>query len=358
MPDIIMRLLPSRYALRCLLIGGMLIASSAEGQSDDASSGLPASALDDAVARAASLPRLHSLLVAHHGDNVIEYSADGESLSEPTNIKSLAKTVISAMVGIAIQRGVIEGVDQPIVELLGQRVPDDASPRIDDVTVGHLLSMQAGLEPTSGPNYAAWVASDNWLNYILTRPFVADPGGRMLYSTGSTHLLSAALTFSTGRDTHALARDWLGEPLNIAIPPWTQDPQGLYMGGNEMALSPLAILRFGEMYRQGGTVDGQRILSREWIEASWTPYTRSVFNFDEYGYGWFITELAGEDVYYGWGYAGQMLYIVPSLGLSVVMTSNPSPPSPGQSYLEELEAIVAEVLIPAAQKADATDSRH
>jgi CubicO group peptidase (beta-lactamase class C family) len=350
------RLFPYSKTLLCLLAGGMLTASPVWGQSGDKVSSLPSAALDDAVSRAASLPRLHSLLVAHHGENVIEYTAEGESLSEPTNIKSLAKSVMSAMVGIAIQRDVIESVDQPIVELLGQRVPGDASPGTDNITVGHLLSMQAGLERTSGPNYSAWVASDNWVNYVLTRPFVADPGGQMLYSTGNTHLLSAALTVSTGRDTHALAQDWLGEPLNIAIPPWTQDPQGIYMGGNEMALSPLAILRFGEMYRQGGTIDGKRILDRDWIEASWTPRTRSVFNFDQYGYGWFITELAGEDAYYGWGYAGQMLYVIPDLGLSVVMTSNPNPPSPGQSYLKALEAIVAEVLIPAAQETRSAES--
>ncbi|SFH47420.1 serine hydrolase domain-containing protein [Modicisalibacter xianhensis] len=354
MPVITRRLLSRHWGLCCLLAGGVLIAPVAWGQ--DATPGLPRSAIDDATLRAAALPRLHSLVVAHQGEKVIEYTAKGESLSEPANIKSLAKTLMSAMVGIAIQRGVIEGVDQPIVDLLDTRIPDEASPRIDNITVGNLLSMQAGLERTSGPNYGAWVASDNWIDYVLTRPFVAEPGGRMLYSTGNTHLLSAALTLTTGRDTHALAQDWLGEPLDIAIPPWTQDPQGIYMGGNEMALSPLAILRFGEMYRQGGTLDDERILSREWIEASWTPRTRSVFNHDQYGYGWFITELAGEDVYYGWGYAGQMLYIIPEVGLSVVMTSNPTPPSPGQSYLEKLEAIVAEVLIPAAQDARFTKS--
>ena len=73
----------------------------------------------------------------------------------------------------------------------------------------------------------------------------------MLYSTGSYHLLSAALTQASGRSTLALARDWLGEPLGIEIPPWTRDPQGFYLGGNNMMLSPRALLRFGEMYRAG-----------------------------------------------------------------------------------------------------------
>ncbi|MEZ5666921.1 MAG: hypothetical protein R3F55_05725 [Alphaproteobacteria bacterium] len=80
----------------------------------------------------------------------------------------------------------------------------------------------------------------------------------MLYSTGSYHLLSAVLTRVTGTSLLALARDWLGGPLDVAIPPWTRDPQGLYMGGNNMALSAVALFRFGEMARAGGLWRGAR----------------------------------------------------------------------------------------------------
>ena len=67
---------------------------------------------------------------------------------------------------------------------------------------------------------------------------------------GSSHLLSAVLTRASGRSTHALAREWLGEPLGIEIPPWPRDPQGIFFGGNDMLMSPRALLRFGELYRQ------------------------------------------------------------------------------------------------------------
>lgn len=345
--------LPGRLYARAGLLGLMFLAPLAWCQDDAAPTISSAEPIDTAIERARALPSLHALLVAHHGEPIVEYAAEGEELAQPTNIKSLAKTVISALVGIAIERGVIDGVDQAVTELLADRVPDAADPRVNQITIGNLLSMQAGLERTSGPNYGRWVASDNWVAYALTRPFVDEPGGRMLYSTGNTHLLSAALSDSSGRDTHELAQDWLGEPLNITIPPWTRDPQGIYLGGNEMALSPRALLEFGELYRQRGVIDGERVLPADWIEASWTPRARSVFNYDQYGYGWFITELAGHDVYYGWGYAGQMLYVIPDLALTVVMTSDPTPPSPGRSYLRQLEALVAEVLIPAAESASA-----
>ncbi len=298
--------------------------------------------------RFAALERSRALLVLVDGEPVVEQVVAGPGLARPVNIKSLSKVVISALVGAAIDREVLQGVEQPVTALLGERVPPEADPRVAAITVGHLLSMQSGLERTSGGNYGAWVSSDDWVAYVLERPFVAEPGGRMGYSTGNSHLLSAALVEQTGESTLALARAWLGDPLNVAIPDWLQDPQGVHFGGNEMRLSPRALARFGEMMRRGGQVDGTRVVPPDWVEATWTPRTRSHFNDDRYGYGWFITELAGYDAYYGWGFGGQMLYVVPELALTVAMTSDPTPPSSGTRYLRRLEAIVAEALIPAA----------
>ncbi len=133
------------------------------------------------------------------------------------------------------------------------------------MTVGNLLSMQAGLERTSGGNYGAWISSRNWVRDALRRPFVADPGGPMLYSTGSTHLLSAILTKASGQSTLQLAREWLG-PAGVRVTDWERDPQGIYLGGNQMAMTPRSLLAFGDLYRRGGTAeDGTRILSADWI---------------------------------------------------------------------------------------------
>ncbi|KAA0018295.1 serine hydrolase [Salinicola corii] len=299
---------------------------------------------ESVVERAGALPRSHTLLVAVDGETVIDEGFRGHRTDGTANIKSLSKTLIAALVGAAIDRGVFESVDQPVVELLGDRVPADIDPRVNGITIGNLLSMQAGLERTSGGNYGAWVASSNWVADALERPFVAEPGERMLYSTGNSHLLSVALTEATGRSTLALTRDWLGDPLGIAIPPWTRDPQGIYFGGNEMGLTPQALLRFGEMVRQRGRYGGQVVLSTAWVERSWQPRTRSFFNGDDYGYGWFITRIADQPVYYGWGYGGQLLYVVPSRAMTVVVTSDPTPPSNGSGYLNKVEALVSELI--------------
>jgi CubicO group peptidase (beta-lactamase class C family) len=154
--------------------------------------------------------QLKTVIVARDGHILAERGYRGHSVSAATNIKSASKSIISTLVGIAIDKGVLEGVDQTIAPLLESDLPPDPDPRLAEITIGNLLSMQAGLERTSGANYGRWIANSNWVRAALAQPFVDEPGGTMLYSTGSTHLLSAILTRVTGRSTLELARDWLG----------------------------------------------------------------------------------------------------------------------------------------------------
>jgi CubicO group peptidase (beta-lactamase class C family) len=293
---------------------------------------------------ASELDRLHSVIIAVEGKTVFSRVFRGPGLDEPANIKSLSKTVLSVVVGIAIDRGVFVSVDQSITDLL--KVPKNASDRVAEVTIGHLLSMQAGLQRTSGRYYGGWVNSDNWVDYALSRPFVAEPGGDMLYSTGSYHLLSAALTRSTGRSTLDITRDWLGDPLDIRIHPWLRDPQGIYFGGNDMRLSPMALLKIGELYRNEGVHAGEQVLSKEWIDRSWVARGTSRYTDDGYGYGWFVTDLGGHRAYYGRGYGGQMLYVLPDLAMTVVMTSDPQPPA-SPSFMQKQNALLEAFVIPA-----------
>ncbi|GHE19777.1 6-aminohexanoate hydrolase [Halomonas urumqiensis] len=321
-------------ALACYVFAGPALAQPTLTQAD----------FDRLESRAETIERLHAVVVSQGGEIRFERAYRGPGLASPANIKSLSKTVLAALVGTAIERGIIDSTEQPLSELLQSEIPGDADPRIHDITVGHLLSLQAGLERTSGTNYGDWVASANWVRDALSRPFVDEPGGRMLYSTGSSHLLSAALTRASGDTTLALARRLLGEPLGITIPAWPRDPQGIYFGGNDMQLSPRALIRIGELYRQGGSLNGQRILPEGWVEASWTARGTSPWTGDGYGYGWFVTTLAGERAYYGRGFGGQALYVIPARELVIVITSDPSPPSPGGQFQGELNGLV-EILL-------------
>ena len=323
-----------------------------------ASSGLDPRAMARTVAAASRLPRLRSMIVVRDGVTVAEHRFNGgPSLDRPVNIKSAPKSALSALVGIAIARDVLAGVDQPVVSVLGSDAPASPDPRLARVTVGHLLSMRAGLERTSGENYGRWVSSPNWVRYALSRPFVDEPGGAMLYSTGSTHLLSAMLTRASGRSTHALAREWLGGPLGIEVPVWPRDPQGVYFGGNDMLMSPRALARFGELYRTGGTVGGRRVVPAAWIVESWKPRTVSPWSGGEYGYGWFVGDARGHPVRFAWGYGGQMLYILPDLRLTVVMTSDATG-ARDREHIDALNGLLAEEIVPAAEKGAAAPIRR
>lgn len=326
---------------RSLLLGGSALLALPRR------SGAQPGGLDAVAERARSLDRLRTLIVARQGQILLERAFRGPSPDQPVNVKSASKSVISALVGIAIDRGVLTGVDQPIAPILRDRLPRDPDPRLGEITIEDLLSMRAGLERTSGANYGRWVSSRDWVRFALSRPFVDEPGGRMLYSTGSSHLLSAILTKASGKTTLQLARDWLGRPLDITIPAWTRDPQGIYFGGNEMALSPRALLRFGEMYRRGGRVDGVQVLSESWIRASWRPLTSSPFTGHAYGYGWFVAQAGSHAVYYAWGYGGQLLYVLPDLALTVVITSDADHPSGRDGYVRVLHRLLEEEIVPA-----------
>lgn len=315
------------------------------------SAGSDGASVDQAVARVRGQDQLHGLIIARGGETLFAEALRGPALNHAVNVKSVAKTLVAALTGIALDQGILDGVDQPVLPLLRQHAPDDPDPRLSQLTVGHLLTMQAGLERTSGPNYGRWVSSDDWVRFALSRPFVDRPGGRMLYSTGSYHLLSAALTQAAGRSLLELAREWLGEPLDIEIPPWPRDPQGYYLGGNNMLLAPSVLLRFAEMYRRRGEWRGARVMSAEWVERSWQPRTWSPFSGDHYGYGWFLDTVRGYPVRYARGYGGQLVYIVPDLEMSVVITSDPTRPARSGGYFSVLKRFLADDLIPIIEAA-------
>ncbi|WP_429814042.1 serine hydrolase domain-containing protein [Ensifer sp. B1-9] len=305
----------------------------------------PVSALLKELASRTELEPLKTVIVARDGEILAERGYRGNRVTDATNIKSASKSIISALVGIAIDKGMLEGPDQKIAPILKADLPASPDPRVNDITIGNLLSMQAGLGRLSGPNYGRWVASRNWVRTALAQPFDDDPGGQMLYSTASTHLLSAILTKVSGKSTLTLAHDWLGPLEGFRIGAWDRDPQGIYLGGNQMAMSARSLLAFGELYRNGGrTASGAQLVPPAWIEASWQHRTNSRFSGDSYGYGWFERRIAGEDVHFAWGYGGQMLYIVPSLDLTVVMTSAESGPSARNGYRDALHLVLGEII--------------
>lgn len=276
--------------------------------------------LDLSAAR--NLPRLRSLIVSWRGSVAGEYYAPRVRAESPANIKSASKSIVSALVGVAIERGLIRSTREPIVNYFPE-LRQDADRRKQSITIEDLLTMRAGLESTSGRNYGRWVQSPNWVRFALTRKVVGEIGEDMEYSTGSSHVLSAILTKATRTSTWQFAQDVLAKPLGFSLTRWPQDPQGIYFGGNDMLLTPRQMLLVGELYLRRGNAGGRQLIPAAWVDTSCVPRTASVFDGSrQYGYGWWIQEFDDATACFAWGYGGQYIMVFRELDLVVVATSS------------------------------------
>ena len=342
-------------AARTAALAAALILALLAGQVDARGRRQPSAAtapdFTPALKLAGQLPRLHSLLVSWRGTLVLERYFNGTRAARPANIKSASKSIISALVGIAIHRRLIPGVETPIVTYFPE-LAKASDPVKRTITIEDLLTMRSGLESTSNRNYGAWVLSRNWVQFALNRPLLSEPGTQMDYSTGNTHLLSAILTKAAGASTWQFAQDALTRPLGFSIPRWPQDPQGIYFGGNDMLLTPAQMVAFGQLYLNRGRAGGRQIVPEAWVETSFVPRGRSGFSGQTYGYGWWMRELAGRQSYYAWGFGGQYIILVPDLDLVVVSTSSSTVAEDRRSHRRNVLDLIEELIVAPVSRLD------
>ncbi len=294
---------------------------------------------DPAQKAASELPRLHSLIVSQRGTVVFERYFNGRRATSPANVKSASKSIISALVGIAVERKLVS-LNQPISAYFPDLPNEKRS-----ITIEDLLTMRSGLESTSNRNYGAWVQSSNWVRHALAKPLVERPGTEMIYSTGNTHILSAILTKATGKSTWQFAQEVLAKPLGFTLAQWPRDPQGIYFGGNEMVMTPRQMLAFGELYLNDGQIGGRQIISKQFIDDTFKARGRSRVSGREYGYGWWMREMAGRQTYYAWGFGGQFIVLVPSLDLVVVSTSAATVSDDRREHRRSVDDIIEHLII-------------
>jgi CubicO group peptidase (beta-lactamase class C family) len=292
-----------------------------------------APAADDIRSAISGMDQLHSLQVQRGDEIVVATALRGNGLDRNANIKSCSKSIIALLLGTAIEKGEIADIRASLQSVAPGIIPADATEGVADITIEDLVTLRAGLEGTSGPNYGNWIGSRNWVADALRRPMLARPGERMIYSTGTTHVLGAALSSATGQSLLALARERLGSRLDFQVPAWMRDPQGYYLGGNEMALTPRAMLRVALLMRDGGRYHGEQIISQDWVRASTEPRTRSPYSGLSYGYGWFLSETG---YVIARGYGGQVIAANPERGLAVAITSDPNQPAYSGGYFGDL----------------------
>jgi CubicO group peptidase (beta-lactamase class C family) len=289
--------------------------------------------VDELRRRVRGLRQLQAILVQHGDEVILAEAPRGRGLDRAANQKSASKSIVALLLGSAIAHGEIARVGLSLREVAPKLIPANATPGVAAITLEDLVTLRAGLASTSGPNYGAWVHSPNWVAYALRRPMVDVPGGRMIYSTGSFHVLGAVLATVSKKNLLTLARERLAAPLKIEVPGWTRDPQGFYFGGNETALTPRAMLRIALLMRDRGVYGGTQVIPASWIEASIQRRTQSPFSGLYYGYGWFLSES-------GWilarGYGGQIIAAHPQKRLAVAIASDPNEPARSGGYFSDL----------------------
>ena len=262
--------------------------------------------LETTVNRIGRMKGVYSVILARNGYLIAEqYFREGYR-TKPHNMKSASKSVLSALVGIAMDEGVLS-LDLPISDILpaGKELND---PRKADITVKHLLTMTTGLKATSYQAYSSWVLNGDWVKAALDQPLVADPGTHFQYSTGNTHLLSAVLTAATGMSTKEYAIQKLFGPMDITIHGWDTDPKGIYQGGNNLLLVPRDMARIGQLYLDGGKYRGHQLVPKPWVEESTRAGSFGKNDvYGSYGYLWFCRP-GDNDAFVAVGFGGQYIY--------------------------------------------------
>ena len=287
--------------------------------------GLNPQRLSDAFNQAGQLGFVHSLLIVRNGFLVAERYFNGYDANDAHNVRSVSKSFISALVGIALREGFLHNLDQKILDFFPEYVTPGMDPRKYDITIQHLLTMTAGFDHEHNLFFQIY-NSANWIQTTLQLPLLYDPGERFLYNTFETHLLSGILTKATGMSTLEFAQTHLFEPLGIAVNRWEQDSQGVYFGGTDMFFAPRDMARFGYLYLQDGLLDGEQIVPSDWVGDAVQYAAGGDWTWGEgtnlgYGYLWWIGTLGGYHVYFALGHGGQYIMNIPALHMIIVTTS-------------------------------------
>lgn len=292
---------------------------------------------------------INSLLVSQHGELVAENYYGSMSANRGNNIKSASKSLLSVLIGIAIDKGYLESVDQPIGEFFPDYFDSNPDPIKESITIEDLLTMRSGLASTSRGNYGRWVTSNNWIHYKLNQPLRGIPGQDRIYSTGNTHLLGVILTRATGMSTLQFANKYLFDPMDIQITGWDRDPQGYYLGGNNMAMRPRDMIKMGQLMMDVGEYNGTQLVPKEWIIKSIEPVTGRISGVEDYGYLWFRRMAGDFHMIYAFGNGGQYIMILPELDAVLSVTTRTETGEPTRDYRRHLFTIIDQDIVPLLQ---------
>jgi CubicO group peptidase (beta-lactamase class C family) len=237
--------------------------------------------------------------------------------------------VLSLAVGIAVDRGLIRNVNQPIFDFFPE-LSDLRSAEKDRIQLVHVLTMSMGLKwveatPATGDDdndeARMHMASDQ-CRYVLGLPVTAPAGQEFFYNTGALALVSAVLRKATGLPLDEFIRVNLFEPLGITHAEWERYKGEVDAGGG-LHLRPRDMAKLGQLVLAGGRWNDRQVASKEWIDISTTAKFKATDN-QSYGYLWWLgrARLNGREIQWigALGRGGQYIRIVPELDLVVAVT--------------------------------------
>jgi CubicO group peptidase (beta-lactamase class C family) len=251
-----------------------------------------------------------SMVVSRGGEIVCEEYLDGDA-DTLRNTRSCTKTVAGMLLGIAIKRGIVHGVEAPLAELLGESAPP--------VTLRDLLTMSSCLDcndwdDSSPGNEELMYPRDDWLAFALGLPLREER--TFSYCTAGVVALGIGLERAIGEPLSAFAQRELFEPLGIDRAEWQQTPRGETSCAGGLLLTSRALVSLGQLYLDGG----RGLVSRAWVEESLRPYAR-INDEIEYGYLWWLRTYAGEPGFFMTGMGGNRVHVFPGQELVAVITT-------------------------------------
>jgi CubicO group peptidase (beta-lactamase class C family) len=243
-------------------------------------------------------------------------------------LQSVTKSVAATLIGIALRRGEIEGLDAKVLSFLEDHDLSGVAEEMWEVTLEDLLTMQSGIAfneltaPLTLENDVVRLErSKDWIQYTLDQPMDAEPGKKWAYNSGGSQLMSGILRKATGRFADDYAQAHLFGPLGIDDFHWKRSPAGFpdTLGGLYLAADDLA--RIGQLYLQDGVWEGERILPEGWVAAATARHVDSVPGGGGYGYQWWRPDRDGVTVWAGMGFGDQFLLVLPEHGVVGAITS-------------------------------------
>jgi CubicO group peptidase (beta-lactamase class C family) len=307
-----------------------------------------------AFVAAANISDMQGLAVARNSIIVAEqyYNDAGPDPDPDLHVMSVTKSITSMLVGIAIDQGFIESVDQTLSDFLEDEV-DLINPKLGQVTIHQLLTMTCGHdwhEIGSESEYGFWVNAPDQLDYIYAKPIVNTPGTVFNYSDGAAHLVSAILTKATGMSTYAFAKRNLFDPMGLGNRTWDTDNRNIAYGGVGLHIGIHDMIKFGYLVLNNGVFNGRQIVPSDWLNkaTSFQISTNNIVSFlSDYGYFWWLGHAHGHDFICANGYGGQFIFIVRSLNLVVCVRTNyrsRTATQAGDNWYRVLDIIINQIL--------------